>query len=288
MAHSAAALPITPGGQSHIGGILLEMKKLTQIDIERILRAQEKDRMRFGETARAMGLVTDADIARALARQFGYSYLQEGEGHYPAELVAAYDPFGEQAEILRGVRTHLFQHWFSQGRTAPVIAGIMEGEGTSLFAANLAVTFSQLGQRTELIDANLRRPRQHEIFNLKIRQGLSDILADRAGMETFSKVDTFHHLSVLPAGTRPPNPQELINRPSFGELSRSLAGRFDVILVDAPACSSGADAITIARAAGGVVLVSRKDKTRLQAVQAASRQIAISGAQLVGSVMTNF
>src|SRR5690606_25049337 len=93
-----------------------------------------------------------------------------------------------------------------------------QGEGCSELAANLAVVFSQMGERTLLIDANLRFPDQHIIFNLKQPRGLSDILIGRNDLSVASKLDSLSGLSVLGAGTIPPNPQELLNRRGFAEL----------------------------------------------------------------------
>jgi protein-tyrosine kinase len=286
--HPVATLPIKTDDKSSMGSILLELGKLTAKDIDHVLDAQKRLGVRFGEAAKLLNLITETDVQRVLARQFDYHYLQPGQGKYPPELVAAYHPFSPQVETLRAVRTQLMQRWFARGQRTLAVAGVNQGEGVSLFAANLAVVFSQLGERTLLIDANLRRPRQHEIFSLKGRQGLSDILADRAGMETFSKVDSFLHLSVLPAGTRPPNPQELISRDSFDEVSESLASRFDIILIDVPAFSAGADALAIAARVGGVLLVCRKDVTSLSELDAVSAQLGRAGAEVVASVLVQF
>jgi protein-tyrosine kinase len=227
-------------------------------------------------------------VQQALARQFDYHYLQPGQGRFPRELVAAYEPFSPQVEVLRSVRTHLMHSWFGCGRRTLAVAGAASGEGASFFAANLAIAFSQLGERTLLIDANLRRPRQHAIFNLSGRQGLSDILANRAGVETFSKVEHFPHLSVLPAGTIPPNPLELVSRAAFAELQESLASRFDVILIDVPAFAEAADALSICARTGGALLICRKNRGRVGTVRAASRQLARAGVQVVGSVLVEF
>ena len=162
-------------------------------------------------------------------------------------------------------------------------------DGVSLFAANLAVVFSQLGERTLLIDANLRCPQQHEIFNLRNRQGLSDVLAGRANIsEVIAKIDSFIDLPVLPAGTLPPNPLELLNRSLFDELNDQLANQFDVILYDTLAVSSGADALAIAARTDGVLVVAHKNNTRLSDISMINEQLKYSGAEVVGSVLIDF
>ncbi len=287
MSHQVATLPIKPDVQSRMGTILYEQGKLREEDIERVLRAQKRSGTSFGETACKLGLISEGDVQHALAHQFGYHYLQPGDSRYPRELVAAYDPFSPQCEMLRAMRTYLMQAWFPR-RPALVVASAGRGEGASFFAANLAVTCAQLGKRTLLVDANLRRPRQHSIFNLGRRQGLSDILAGRAGIETFAKVDAFPHLSVLPAGTIPPNPLELLSRPAFAEVQESLSGRFDVILVDTPAFATGADALAVSTHVGGTLLVCCKDRARVGAIRSTTRQLARAGVEVVGSVLVEF
>jgi protein-tyrosine kinase len=281
-------LPIKGVRESNMGRILLDMGKITLDDAERILWQQKETGMRFGEAAQRLGLITDADIQQVLARQFDYPYLQPGEGNFAPELVAAYQPFSEQVETLRAIRSQLMLRWFAGGRKALAIACVNPGEGASLFAANLAVVFSQLGEQTLLVDANLRTPRQQQIFNLPGKQGLSDILAGRANLDAIAKVESFVDLSVLQAGTLPPNPQELVSRSSFGDLTLDVAKMFDVVLYDVSAFSAGADALAIAARAGGVLLVARKNTTRLADIAAAADQLGRAGAEVVGSVMVDY
>ena len=274
--------------ESSMGRILLDMGKIRPEDGERILRQQKEKGLRFGEAAKSLGLVTDADIEQVLARQFDYPYLQPGQGQFADELIAAYQPFNAQVETLRAIRSQLMLRWFASGRNTLAVACVNPGEGASLFTANLAVVFSQLGEQTLLVDANLRTPCQHRIFNLKGKQGLSDILAGRADTTAVAKVDGFVDLSVLQAGTLPPNPQELLNRQTFDQLAGQLSSQYDVVLFDVPAFSSGADALAVAVRAGGVLLVARKNVTSVNDISTVAEQMVRVGAEVVGSVMVDF
>ena len=272
-----------------IGHILLDMGKITPVEAERVLRLQKETGLRFGDAALKLGLITEADIQQVLAQQFDYPYLLPGQGKHPPELVVAYQPFGTQVEVFRAIRSQLMLRWFTSSRKALAIVSYNLGDGVSLFAANLAVVFSQLGERTLLIDANLRCPQQHEIFNLRNKQGLSDVLAGRANIsEVIAKIDSFIDLSVLPAGTLPPNPLELLNRNLFDELNDQLANQFDVILYDTLAVASGADALTIAARTDGVLVVAHKNNTRLSEINAINQQFKSSGSEVVGSVLLDF
>lgn len=286
------AIPLAPAsmirGDSSIGGLLLEAGKLTPENAERVLRMQKELGIRFGEAAQRLGLITEADINQVLARQFDYPYLLQGESKYSPKLVAAFQPFSPQVEVLRAIRSQLMLRWFARGRKSLVVLGIDSDDGASLFAANLAVVFSQLGENTLLVDGNLRTPSQQDIFNLPGRQGLSDVLAGRASTDLIAKVESFVSLSVLSAGTLPPNPQELLSRTSFGSLNSKLESQFDVVLYDVAPFAVGSDAQAIASKVGGVLLVARKNHTQMAQVAAMSEQMQNSGAEVVGAVLVDF
>ncbi|HEY4074310.1 MAG TPA: chain length determinant protein tyrosine kinase EpsG [Herbaspirillum sp.] len=273
---------------ANMGRLLIEQGKLTMEQVDNVRRLQKEDGLRFGEAAKRLGLVSDSDIQQALSRQFDYPYIQQGQGNYPSTLIAAYDPFSAEVEALRSVRSQLMLRWFGTGRKTLAIAGINPGDGTSLLAANLAVVFSQLGEQTLLVDANLRAPRQHQIFNLDVEHGLTEVLAGRAGMESLATIESFVDLSLLPAGSAVPNPQELINRNGFSIMNETLRERFDIILYDTPAISSAADALTIAARAGGVLLVVRKDHTKVADLTDFNDQVRRIGAEVVGTVLVSF
>jgi chain length determinant protein tyrosine kinase EpsG len=271
-----------------MGALLLDSGKLTAENAERVLRTQKELGLRFGEAALRLGLVTEDDIAQVLARQFAYPYLQKGQANFSPRLVAAYEPFSPQVESLRAIRSQLMLRWFARGRRALAVVGVDPDDGASLFAANLAIVFSQLGEQTLLVDANLRAPRQQELFGLKPRQGLSDLLAGRADLDVVNRVPAFVDLSVLPAGTLPPNPQELLSREGFRNLNTQLESRYDVVLYDLPPFASGADALAVAGRAGGVLLVARKHHTRIASVGRMAEQLAEAGGEVLGSVVVEF
>jgi protein-tyrosine kinase len=287
-AHTIANPVPARSADSSIGGLLLESGKITPENAERVLRMQKELGIRFGEAAQRLGLITEADIQQVLARQFDYPYLQAGEGHFSPKLVAAYQPFSYQVEQLRAIRSQLMLRWFARGHKGLVVISPDVDEGASLFVANLAIVFSQLGEHTLLVDGNLRSPSQHEIFDLKGRQGLSDILAGRADLDAVAKVDAFVDLSVLAAGTLPPNPQELLSRNTFAALKPRLDERFDVVLYDVSPFAAGADALAIAARVGGVLVVARKNRTRVEDIHALREQMRHSGAEVIGSVLVDF
>jgi protein-tyrosine kinase len=274
--------------ESTIGALLLKQGKITRDDAERVFQLQQKSRLRFGEAARKLGLVTEADIQQALGVQFGYSYLPDGQEKFSKKLTAAYKPFTAQVEALRALRSQLITHWFEHGNKTLAVVAANAREGCSDLAANLAVVFSQLGERTLLIDANLREPSQRDIFDLDQSRGLSDILIGRAGLEVITKIDTMAGLSILGAGTVPPNPQELLSRRVFTEFIAVVREQFDVVIVDTPPASITSDAQTVAARCGGALLVSRLNETRMSDLINVRDQLSMSDVQIVAAIVNDF
>jgi receptor protein-tyrosine kinase len=273
-----------------IGAVLIDAGRLKPEDAEQILRVQREQGLRFGDAAKQLGLLTQGDIDFALSRQFRYSYLQVGESNVSEDLIAAYRPFSPQVEALRGLRTQLMLRWFADNSVGKALAIVSAArkEGRSFIAANLAAVFSQLGERTLLIDADFRNPSQHKLFGVDNRVGLSELLSDRAGAEAVQRIPSLLNLSMLPSGTLPPNPQELLGRPRFRELLDELAVDRDVILVDCPAAADTADSLTIAQRAGAALVVARKGSARMRGVQALCESLSQSSAAMVGAVLNDF
>jgi len=150
------------------------------------------------------------------------------------------------------------------------------------------VSFSQLGQRTLLIDADFRAPRQQGIFNIADRFGLSSVLSGRADLSVAAPVAGITGLAVLPAGPVPPNPLELLSRGSFAALLGRAQAEYDVILIDTPPASEYADAQSVAFRSGDVLLVSRRDHTRVEDTERAVKELSDAAARIVGTLMNAF
>ncbi len=268
-----------------IGALLVQSGALAMDNVQRILDYQKKAGLLFGEAGVAMGLLEEEDVKRALAIQFGHAYLPADSG-LGEELVAATDPDSAAVEHLRVLRSQLMLRWFENDARQAALAVVSpgSGEGRSYIAANLAVLFSQLGKRTLLIDADLRRPRQHEIFNLGSRVGLSTVLSGRAGWEAVNEIKSLPGLWVLPAGAVPPNPQELLSRPGFARLIQALRASYEVILIDTPS-GQWADAGTIAARAGAALMVAARDATSVPRVAHLADDLRQFGVTIVGAVL---
>ncbi len=275
--------------EENIGEYLVAAGKLKKDDVARVIALQQDKNIRFGEAAVRLGLVSENDIQQILAEQFDYQYLSQGQNHFSNEVFAAYQPFSPEAESLRKLRTQLQLRWFNQGHKGLVILGPTGGEGVSRVAANLAVTFAQAGMKTLLIDANMRSPRQHELFKLGRRAGLSEVLGGRADKSAIVQAGGLDNLWVLGAGATPPNPAELLVRPQFRLFMKEALDAFDIVLVDAPAAARAPDFQTIvANQIGGALMVTRKNRSKFAHVDQLQEMVSAVGAIVVGGVINYF
>jgi capsular exopolysaccharide synthesis family protein len=133
------------------------------------------------------------------------------------------------------------------------------GDGKSTVASNLAIAMAQAGQRVLLVDADLRKPTQHKIFEVNPERGLGSVLADRRPVEEAIIPSVVDSLDFLPCGPCPSNPVELLNNGFFAELLDHLKDRYDKIVIDSPPVMPVADARVIAAMADATILVLRAE-----------------------------
>ena len=233
------------------------------MQVEQILAYQREQGLRFGDAAVALKLASREEVLWALSQQFHYPYAPKRTGS--PELVTLMQPFSAQAEAFRAIRSQITMRLNHEGEPRKALAVISPDprDGKSFFAANLAVALAQLGGRTLLIDADMRGPRQHEIFQVPNKTGLSSVLSGRTSSQVVQQVEGVPGLFVLPVGATPPNPLELVERPAFALLMRELLNKFDHVLVDTPAAAHGADAGVIAARCGAALLLARRNESRL-------------------------
>lgn len=280
-----------PGGPDSIGAILVASGKMNARDTLRVMELQQREGWRFGEAALRLRLISERDLVSALNKQYDLPELLPDNDGASAELVTAYQQFHPRTEELRALRTQLLIRWFKRPETHQHVLAVVSpgsGEGRSYVAANLAVLFSQLGERTLLIDADLRNPRQHRIFNVPDRIGLAAVLAGRAGLDAAVAIPGFHNLMLLPAGAPPPNPLELLSRPALPTVFSSYLADFDVILVDTAPALTYSDAQAVAFRAGSAIVLARKDQTRLADTHRVVRELGNSGTRVVGTVINSY
>ena len=188
------------------------------------------------------------------------------------------------AEAFRKVRTSVL---FSSADATQslVITSTGPGEGKSVVTTNLGIGLSQARQRVLLIDADMRRPTLHTALSLDQEPGLSDLLVGRAKAEDVTRETSVPGLWLMPAGTLPPNPAELLGSKRFHQLLAALPDLFDWVLIDSPPVMAVTDASLVAHAAGGVIFVVGAEMTNRHAAQQAVDSLNDASARLAGAVL---
>ena len=196
-------------------------------------------------------------------------------------------PTSAVAEACRTIRTAI-QFGAPKDRSRTIlVTSPSSADGKSTLVSNLAITMAQAGKQVLLIDADLRLPTQHTIFNIRADFGLSSVLSGMVTLDQAIQQTGTERLDILPCGPLPSSPTEMLNRPNFADMLELLAERYDHVLIDSPPVTGIADARIIAAAADMTVLVLRADKSTRRASEVARDGLGSVGAQLLGIVVND-
>jgi capsular exopolysaccharide synthesis family protein len=168
-----------------------------------------------------------------------------------------------------------------------MVASTLKGEGKSVTSANLAVTYAQSSKKVLLIDANLRDPSQHQIFNISNSQGLSSLLSNGSELKDSTIVTDIKNLSLIPSGPLLTNPPEALGSKRMLAILDELKMLYDVIVIDTPPILSVADAQIVASQCDGVLLVVKTGKVNKEALTKAKAVLDLVGVRVIGAVLNN-
>jgi non-specific protein-tyrosine kinase len=202
------------------------------------------------------------------------------------KLITSEDFFAPWSESYRMIRSNIQFMTIDKPIRSVLITSSLPGEGKSTTAANLGVVMAQADLKTIIIDSDLRRPTQHKIFQLPNTDGLTDLLrASEPDLNHYLKETAIPNLYVLPSGTLPSNPSELLGSQRMSRLLTDLREFADVIIADSPPVIAFTDAAVLSTRMDGVVLVTLAGQTRLDIVRQAIRNLRQVGASLLGAVL---
>jgi capsular exopolysaccharide synthesis family protein len=190
-----------------------------------------------------------------------------------------------RAEAMRQLRTNLQFVDVDRPLRSLVVTSAATGEGKSTTVCNLAIAFAETGKRVVVVDADLRRPMLAEYLGLEGAVGLTNVLAGQAGVHDVIQPWGNSSLWVLPSGSIPPNPSELLGSENMADLMVALSRGFDMIIVDTPPLLPVTDAAVMAAVADGCLVIARHGKTTTTQVAAAFSTLAAVGAKLHGCVL---
>jgi receptor protein-tyrosine kinase len=255
----------------------------TQGDIIEALADAAPKKPASGESA---GLIENAIRKIAMNRQV---IVRQGDTvKIGPQLLHALDVDNPRSEKIRVLRTELLL-LSTASSDANIIAllSASASEGRSQLAAELAISFSQLGRRTLLVDADLRKPAQHVLFSASNLTGLADAIS-RNQKPLFHPVEALPHLSLLTSGVVTSNPLELLSDGRFQKMIQDWRRSFDFVVLDTPPVHSYADGLAIATLAGRVLLVSRGQHTTFKSTSEMLRRLATTQSQILGGVINHF
>jgi exopolysaccharide transport family protein len=211
--------------------------------------------------------------------------IDKANGRSPRPLLINDGVPANFSESFRALRTNLLFSSAEEGSRSIVVTSTGPGEGKSLVASNLAMALAQAGERVLLVDADMRRPRVHRIFDKPQKPGLSNVLVGDA-----RAADTVHKtgvpgLWVMPAGVHPPNPAELLGSKRCKEFMASLEEHFDWVIVDTPPVMAVTDSAVVVHRATGVLFVVGSEMTARGAARRAVEQLEHAKGRFVGAVL---
>ena len=216
---------------------------------------------------------------------------KENEKAVPeTELLISADSRSSLAEAYRQLRTSILLSTAGHAPKSLLITSSLPAEGKTTTAVNTAISLAQTGAKVLIIDADMRRPRLHKIFNISNGEGLSSILSsDMTESEILDIIenDPTSKLNLLPSGPVPPNPAELIGSEQMSKLLKILHDNFTHVVIDSPPIASFTDGVLIASIVDGVILVVHSGKSSRQVIRRSIQLLNEIGAKVFGTVLNN-
>jgi non-specific protein-tyrosine kinase len=205
---------------------------------------------------------------------------------YQDKVIVSHNPFSPASEAYRMIRSNIQFMSVDRPTKNIMVSSPTSGEGKSTTVANLGVVMAQVGLKTIIVDADLRRPVQHQIFQIPNVGGLTDLLCSpELEINAHLKKTSVPNLHLITCGVLPPNPSELLGSQRLGQLLVSLNEMADLVIFDSPPVLAVADAAILSNRVDGVVLVTRAAKTRREVARQAVLNLKQAGANIFGGVL---
>ncbi len=187
-------------------------------------------------------------------------------------------------ESYKSARSNIMFSLSAEDQKVFAVTSYAKGEGKSTVSANLAISFSKMERRVLLIDCDLRRPNLHNIFKVENTVGLSNVIGKMADFEDAVKHNVIPNLDIMPSGTIPPNPSELLCSPGFEKLVKGLIDEYDYIIFDTPPIGVVADALLLKDRVAGYVVVLRERSTTHGDIQKMLESIKLADTKILGFI----
>lgn len=202
------------------------------------------------------------------------------------ELIVESDPKSRISEAIKSIKTNLQFTAVDQNIKTLMITSSVPGEGKSFIAANLACAFAGSDVKVLIIDCDLRKGRQHQIFGVSNAKGLSNLLIDDIKTrKSYIKTTKIKNIKVMPSGTVPPNPSELLGSQKNKKLIEALKEEFDLVILDCPPVNGLADSLVMTSLADGIIVVCAQNKTKMPMLVETKKALTQLNAKITGIIM---
>ena len=218
-------------------------------------------------------------------QQFGETRSKQDADKDPhAKLTDPNIPFAV-IESYKSIRTNITFSLSTSEKKVFAVSSPNPGEGKSTTSANIAIALSQGDSKVLLIDADMRRPVQHEIFAIRNKNGLSSVISKQQKLEDCIQKNVMQNLDVLPAGPIPPNPSELLASEQMSKILEDLREQYSVIIIDTPPVNIVTDTMELAKNLSGIIMVLQYGKTTREEVEEVVKRIEFSQVNLLGFIL---
>jgi capsular exopolysaccharide synthesis family protein len=234
-----------------------------------------------------LGIIPDMLGANPEGSVKKLSVPSKGGTDFKRRLITYEDPKSPISESYRSLRTNVtYASTVDKKIKSLLISSSQPGEGKSTTTANLAIAFAQLRKKTLLVDADLRKPVQHNVFGHPRVPGLSEYLVgDVTQLDTIIRTSKIENLSIITAGALPPNPSELLGSVAMSKLIKKLESEWDIVLFDSPPIVAVTDASMISAELDAIALVVKAGQTERSAIDRAMDTIKNVRAPLIGAIL---
>lgn len=229
----------------------------------------------------------EEEIKLPIIGKIGMNDVKKKENETNTELIVQKYPKSLISEGMKTLRTNLQFSSVDKELKSLLITSSIPGEGKSFVSANLAIAFSQAGKTVLVVDCDMRKGRQHKIFNVSNKIGLSNLLIDDLNnLENgYIKKTEIKRLSVLPCGTIPPNPSELLNTAKNKELKEKLENKYDLVIYDGVPCNGLPDSIIMSTIVDKTLIVSAEGKTTKALLNNTKKALENVNANIAGDIL---
>lgn len=268
-----------------LGEILIRMGKLTPGQVEHILSVQAKRGESFSRAAKRLRYVRSEDLHIALGVSAGFLRADPIPQKIPHQLVVARNPYGDDANKFRILRTRIATSDELADNKIFCVAGAHDGAPAPFTAVNLAASLAQLGRRVLIVDGELRRPVMHRALGVENRLGLADCLRGEVSASDAQQATIVERLDIITGGAPVREPQALLSRPALGRLIDERSADYDHVIVVTASFGETADGEFIWSAIGRVLVVAQRHKAQHRSLKKLHTVMRQADAVAMGAVL---